>query len=557
MVWRPPSTRRNPLHALRRVVEQPGAGPIHGSASTGSVTTLVSPAAAAAPGTAPGTTPFEAPSSLGTRARPAHLAPTTRRHLASEPEPSRRHPDRPARALITSTPTQPERPTAGTAPIPAPITRPPNQPPPSSVWPGAPLTTPTWLRASPRNPIGGATAAATGTSATTTTLLDPDPPRSLPRLPAVNGRKPLGAGQVLVAMLVCLGLWALVDSPALLHNAEAGPAGTRRTAAIDLLKPVNRVAAALSLDRVVRWSDELIGRAPPHQPSTPAPLAVGSSPLTASLPGAAAGAPVASSVTAPHTAVPPAARPGLPPLATPTAAAPLRVLTIGDSIGLSFGQALAAKLDASGLAHTTVDGREGTGLARPDSFDWSAEVQSDLAQFHPQVVVAMFGGNDDQDVIVNNRFIAFGSAQWQQIYAGRVAQIAAEVHAAGARLLWAGLPVMRSASRTARYATVMAVTREALAGREDVVFVDNFATLAGPGGGYVDAMQDPDGQEVLVREPDGIHPSPAGADRLADTAVTEMVAAWHLDLVRGSSPSTTAAPPPTTTAPSPGDRPAG
>ena len=135
---------------------------------------------------------------------------------------------------------------------------------------------------------------------------------------------------------------------------------------------------------------------------------------------------------------------GLPPLPTPTATAPLRVLAIGDSIGLSFGQAVATKLDASGLAHTTVDGREGTGLARPDSFDWSAEVQADLAQFHPQVVVAMFGGNDDQDVIVNNRFITFGSTRWQQIYAARVAQIAAEVHAAGARLLWAGLPVMRS-----------------------------------------------------------------------------------------------------------------
>ena len=82
----------------------------------------------------------------------------------------------------------------------------------------------------------------------------------------------------------------------------------------------------------------------------------------------------------------------------------------------------------------------------------------------------------------------------------------------------------------------MAVTRRALAGRDGVEFVDNFATLAGPGGGYVDAMRDSDGQEVLVREPDGVHPSPAGADRLADTAIAEMVAAWHLDLVPASTP---------------------
>jgi len=464
--------------------------------------------------------------------------------LSVAPSPHRT-PDRPARALITTTPTPPEEWPAGAAPIPQPITRPPDRGAPSSVSPDAPPTTPTWLRASPRNPIGGATAAATGTSATRTTPAEPDVLRLSARRHAPSGRRPLGAGQVLLALLVCLGLWTLVDSPALLHNAESGPAGARRTAAIDLLKPVDRVAAALGLDRVVRVSDELIGRTPPRH-LTAAPATGASTPPPGAASSAASAGPSSASSGPSPTPLAPATKPGLAPLPIPTAAAPLRVLAIGDSIGLSFGQSLATKLDASGLAHTTVDGREGTGLARPDAFDWSAEVQADLAQFHPQVVVAMFGGNDDQDVIVNNRFIAFGSTRWQQIYAARVAQIATEVHAAGARLLWAGLPVMRSAGKTARFATVMAVTRGALAGRDGVVFVDNFATLAGPGGGYVDAMQNSDGQEVLVREPDGIHLSPAGADRLAGTAIGAMVAAWHVDLVPRSTPPATA---PTTTSP--------
>jgi len=551
MVWRPPSSRHNPLHALRRVVEhpdgpEPAAAP---SRATSTVTTLLAPTPAA-----PRPMLLDETGPERRRARPAHLAPLSRGKPASEPAPSHRRPDRPARALITTTPTSHGWP--GGAAIPEPITRPPAGRAPAPSWSAAPPTTPTWLRASPRNPIGGATAAATGTSATRTTLLEPgllepglpepEALRPSPRQSTPGGRRPLGAGQVLVALLVCLGLWTLVDSPALLHNAEDGPAGTRRSAAIDLLKPVDRVAAALSLDRVVRLSDELIGRAPPHAVSTAAPpslgpatLPVGSSPAGAPS-GPASGGPVAAGGPPRPSPAAPSTAPGLAPLPTPTAAAPLRVLAIGDSIGLSFGQSLATKLDASGLARTTVDGREGTGLARPDSFDWSAEVQADLAQFRPQVVVAMFGGNDDQDVIVNNRFITFGSPRWQQIYAARVAQIAAEVHAAGARLLWAGLPVMRSAGKTARFATVMTVTREALAGRDGVVFVDNFATLAGPGGGYVDAMQNPDGQEVLVREPDGVHPSPAGADRLADAAIAAMARTWHLDLVDGSTPPATA-----------------
>ena len=175
---------------------------------------------------------------------------------------------------------------------------------------------------------------------------------------------------------------------------------------------------------MVRWSDELIGRAPPHQPSTAGPLAVGSSPpSTASLPAAAPGAPVRILGQRPAYRGPPggdarAAR----RCRSPTAAAPLRVLAIGDSIGLSFGQPSPPSSTRPGWRTTTVDGREGTGLARPDSFDWSAEVEADLAQFHPQVVVAMFGGNDDQDVIVNSRFIAFGSTQ-----------LAADLRRSGAR----------------------------------------------------------------------------------------------------------------------------
>ena len=92
------------------------------------------------------------------------------------------------------------------------------------------------------------------------------------------GAEPLGAGQVLVALLVCLGLWTLVDSPALLHNAEAGPRGARRTAAIDLLKPVDRAAAASASTGWCGSSDELIGRAPPRPPTTPAPVAIESLP---------------------------------------------------------------------------------------------------------------------------------------------------------------------------------------------------------------------------------------------------------------------------------------
>jgi hypothetical protein len=339
----------------------------------------------------------------------------------------------------------------------------------------------------------------------------------------------MSARQVGAVMLVCLGLWTFLDAPALYHNAQASPIGTRRSVALAVLHPIARTAAALGVDRVVRISDDVIGRHP-HTPTPlppPAPVVPPTGPVKTS--------------GGPHPPVAPAA---IPPLRIPTVANPLRVLIVGDSIGLSFGQGLATSLDATNVVKATVDAREGTGLARPDSFDWPAQLRADMAQLHPDVVVAMFGGNDDQDVQVNGRYIGFGTTSWQEVYAARVQQFAAEVRADSARLLWSGLPVMRSAAKTARFTTVMNVTRAAVAADPWALFVDNSATLSGSSGQYVDALPNASGQEVIVREPDGVHVSPAGAGRLAATAVAAMTAHWHLDLSGHGSGSTASSPPP-------------
>ena len=142
----------------------------------------------------------------------------------------------------------------------------------------------------------------------------------------------------------------------------------------------------------------------------------------------------------------------------------------------------------------------------------------------------MFGGNDDQDAIVGGRFIPFPSQAWGEIYGSRVASFAEAVHASGAHLLWAGLPVMRSAAKTQRLQTVMAVTRAVLSGRDGAMFVDETATLTDGAGHYAYALPDAAGQLVVVREPDGVHFSPAGADWLADRAITTMVNSWRLVL---------------------------
>lgn len=553
MAWRPPS-RGNPLHALRRVVETPDGMPdelARRRGHPGSVR-VTSVAGATALAVEPERDVADAPEVVDRPARSRRR----RARPASQPEPSRRQPDRPVRGLITSTPASdsPDLPIVPvSAPSPAalaataaragtsdrrlararhaPLTAMPPAGPaavptraPAGPWSttvDAPLTTPTWLRSSPRI-AGGATASATGRSATVASLELLVEPEDLVRRPRPEGprrrrdpetgRRPMTARQVLAAIVVTLCVWLLLFSPTLYANATASKIGSRRSVAVALLRPISRVTAALGLDRVVHESDRLLGRR--HHVPTPLHLTV-----PVALPARVAARPAAPPAT-------------VVPLPAPTATAPLRVLVVGDSIGLAFGQQLGGRLSGTGVVKATVDAREGTGLARPDAFDWPAQVDADIVQFHPQVVVAMFGGNDDQDLQVNGRYITFGSPLWQQLYTARVAQIAQEVTAGHARLAWSGVPVMRSVAKTARFRTVMSATRAALAGRAGTVFVDNFPTLATASGTYTDALPDASGQQVIVREPDGVHLSPAGADRLVGKMLAALAAQWQLDLPR-------------------------
>jgi len=566
--WRPSPSRPNPLLALRRVVEDGGAeGTEGGGAIDGGIDGGAEQDATVRPvraGGADGDTAARTPPA--TPGEPAGVRPTgrrpsgeaggvrrwpgvptgrrrplalSRRPLATHAEPSHLRPDRPALALITSTPTTGGDP--GDDHL-LPLTM-----PAMTVRPGA-VSGPGGVALLESPPTTGPLAAAEVVDALARAL-EPRPEagvlaegRSPRRLLGAGGRRQMSAAQVLLAALVALGLWTLVDSPALLRSAQSGPLGQRRSFAVTLLTPVRRVDAALGLDRIAQLGDRLTG----HHHPTPGSslLAVGLPPAAGRTPArtgpgtARPGGPPRSPAPAspPGTAPGPAARPGvgptvtpLPALRTPTAADPLRVLIVGDSLGLSFGQSLAAKLDAGGVTVTTVDAREGTGLARPDAFDWPQQLGSDLVHFRPELVVASFGGNDDQDVQVNGRYITFNSPLWQTIYAARVQAVADEVHAAGAHLLWSGLPLMRSPAKSDRLSAVMDVTRLSLDRRDAALFVDNLPTLADGAGHYQIALPDASGQLVLVREPDGVHETRAGADRLADHALAVLRFAWRLD----------------------------
>jgi len=328
-----------------------------------------------------------------------------------------------------------------------------------------------------------------------------------------TGRRAMRWPQVLAAGLACFGLWLLLDSSTLLRSAQASPFGTRRSVAIALLRPLAATEHALGLAGVVNGVDRALGR------TGTGVVQVSRGVSTGHGHGADPSRPLR---TTDSTAPAPATGPdGFPQLPTPTTASPLHVLVVGDSLGVDLGNPLVDDLVVSGVVDATADAHIDTGLARPDYFDWPAELRNDLALYAPQVVVVFMGANDPQNMVVDGNAVAYGTAAWSEDYEARVVAFVKEATDTGSHVIVVGMPPMADPGLTAK---MQALNQDLAlaAGSPGVTYFASWPVLSDPSGAFQTYLPDASGNEVEVREPDGIHITPAGADRLAHAIIGEM-----------------------------------
>jgi uncharacterized protein len=318
--------------------------------------------------------------------------------------------------------------------------------------------------------------------------------------------------------LVCFGLWLLLDAPSLQRSAQESPLGTRRTVSLDVVGPVAALSRTVGLSSVVSGTDRALGRTPGGGPSLAVPIRRPPRPK-----------PLPTTVNGTSTTT------TLPPLNYhPTPATPLKVLIVGDSVGLDLGQPLVNTLAGYGDVTSYLDGRIDTGLTRPDYFNWPAELQIDLTNQQPNLVVVMIGANDPQGLVTPNGSIQYGQPGWDEAYSARVAAFIAEANAAGAHVLWVGMPPMQDPVLDAklRHLNVL-VHDQVMAVGGGAAFMSSIPSLGDPHGGFAAFLPNAAGAEINVRTPDGIHLSPGGGARLAAAVAATMQARLHIELVPG------------------------
>ncbi len=158
--------------------------------------------------------------------------------------------------------------------------------------------------------------------------------------------------------------------------------------------------------------------------------------------------------------------------------------------------------------------RAGSGLSRPRHHDWRRNIEQILETQDVDIAVILLGVNDARDIILAERRVAFGGAEWRRLYGARVDAVMRTLRERQVALYWVGLPPMRDAALDAAVREIEAVIA-ARARANGVRFISVREHFSAPGGGFAESGPDVNGQIVRLRARNGIHFIRPGNTRLA------------------------------------------
>lgn len=316
-----------------------------------------------------------------------------------------------------------------------------------------------------------------------------------------------------VALLLC--------GRGLAHSAAGMPDGWERSVALGLGNSIVWVEERTGLT----WPWDRLSAALGHAPvQTDSPLLASG----ATTPTPKRGRTVALRSRSTPRPTPQPTRPAVLPTRHPTARNPLRLLVTGDSQTEFLGPDIQNDIANLPQVKVSTETHYGTGLARPDFVDWSVVARQEVAQYHPEAIVVMMGGNDFQNMTLpNGAFFTAPTAAWRKEYQRR-AEIVMRTFAQGghARVYWLSMPPGRQSD----YAFADAQINMALQAAAADVPGAKYLNILGPitkDGQYSDYVM-VNGQPTLVRAPDGIHLSLDGSAIVAREVIADVLPDWHL-----------------------------
>ena len=163
--------------------------------------------------------------------------------------------------------------------------------------------------------------------------------------------------------------------------------------------------------------------------------------------------------------------------------------------------------------------RSGTGLARPDVFDWMQEYPAMIAGEKPDAVIVAIGANDGQGFVEDGKTLVYGSDAWTKVYEQRTADFLNLLTRDGARVVWVGLPPMKSGAYNDRIAQINRIAYSVVSRNPLATWWNPQPYIADDTGAFRELETTPDGKTTRIRATDGIHLSDDGAALLTPTLI--------------------------------------
>ncbi|HWC27581.1 MAG TPA: DUF459 domain-containing protein [Solirubrobacteraceae bacterium] len=316
-----------------------------------------------------------------------------------------------------------------------------------------------------------------------------------------TGRR-LGARDGILVVLIAALLLLTIEGQSIRSTGKKMDAGIERTVVLAVGTPAAWLAdrlpladAADSVTAALSPDDDLNGEG-----------GFASAPATANGAAAGAGAGGAAAPITPDSFDP--AELGGKPVKLPA----LRTLLVtGDSLAQPLDVQLARRMAEDGV-DTIRAAHLGTGISKTDIVDWGVLSTQQVRQRKPDAVVMFLGANEGFPFRAGGgRMIECCGAEWAVVYATRARRMMETYRRDGAaRVYWLTLPLPRDSRRQEIARAVNAAIEVAAQPFRSQVRVLDMAAVFTPGGRYR-AAQEVDGRQTIVREPDGIHLSEAGA----------------------------------------------
>jgi lysophospholipase L1-like esterase len=189
----------------------------------------------------------------------------------------------------------------------------------------------------------------------------------------------------------------------------------------------------------------------------------------------------------------------------------------GDSTVAGPEWAWWAYHENSTTTRTLAEYQVGTGMVRPDFFDWPRHLLAEAAERRPKLVIWMGSANDDQEILVNGAYRAPGSRLWDAAYAKTVGEAMQGLLSEGCKVLWIGEPAVDDPSDPSLNSAMQVIDRiyaQEAARHPGVEFYNPGTVLNTKSGGYAGSLWI-DGVLTPVRL-DGVHLNIAGSEVLAN-----------------------------------------